>query len=214
MCVFSLETSELWEVSFNSDSLSGKYRIAPFVVNWGADTELVLTIILSTSVVVVTLCRNNTSFTSLEVRADSQPFSFVRCGQSFKVLVEESFIFSTRSNRVFTSVRSQVITWDTDIQGTQRVIDTTRKVFTESVILHTDILGTWVLVVTIFVGDTDWFAVAFLQSVCFSACSAVSPFSLFAFAVGISVAFVIATFLQSVFNTANSSVCRLRAVRG
>jgi len=190
--------------------LSLDLRITPFVVNRSADTELIDTVVLGTSVVVVTLCRDNTIFASFGVRAQSQPFGLVAWGQFVKVLVKEIFLVGARSGRIFTSVGFQVRAWETDIQSTQRVIYTTREVFTESVLLQADITSTWVLIVTFFVTFTFIFAFASSSSV--GILGTISPLSFFAFAVQVSFTFVIAARFLSRFNAANRSVCRLRAV--
>jgi len=151
-------------------------------------------------------------FASFSVRAQSQPFSLVTWGQSVKVLVKEIFVLGTASSRVFTSVGLQVRAWDTDIQSTQRVIYTTRKILTESVLLQADITSTWVLVVTVFVFLTFILAMASLSSVVFL--GAVSPLSFFAFAVQVSLAVVITARFLSRLDAADSSEFTLRAVAG
>jgi len=146
------------------------------------------------------------------VRTQSQPFGLITWGQEVEFFVKEVFVVGTTSGRIFTSVRFQVCAWDTDIQGTNGVINTTREVLTESVILQTDITGTWVFVVTIFVFLTFIFAFAFSLSV-FSL-STISPLCFTTFTVQVSFTLVIATFLLSSINAANGSEFSLWAVTG
>jgi len=203
---------KLWKICFDSDSLSFDLRITPFVVNRSADTELIETIVFSTSIVVVTLCRDNTMFASFSVRAHSQPFSLVTWGQFVKVLVKEMFFFGTTSSRIFTSVGLQVRGWDTNIQSTQRVIYTTRKILTESVFLQADVTSTWVLVVTFFVLFTFIFALATSFSV--FCLFTISPLSFTTLAVQVGFTFVIAARFLSSLDAANSSEFSLWAIFG
>jgi len=133
-------------------------------------------------------------------------------GQEFKVLVEEFFLDGATFSSVFTSVGLVVRRWDTDIVGTFGVIDTTRSVFTVSVVSDTDVTSTWVLVVTFFIEFTLWFVVAFLLSVILFFTISPGGLSVLWFAISVDLTLVFAAFLQTIIEAADSPKTALIAI--
>jgi hypothetical protein len=142
------------------------------------ETELLFARISGTTIVVITLSRNNTSDATFGVRAFTQPFFFFFSSFDIgQVFGEKVFVVGTSFDRVSALVSFSVRRWDANIFGTFGVINASLFVDTLSVRLDTNIFGTWLFVVTVFVAFTFWFIRANLDTGV-SSFFTVSPFLL------------------------------------
>jgi len=157
------------------DRLRVNLWITPLIVDWSVEAILLFTRVSGTSIVVITLSRDNAGDTSSVLVTLSEPACLV-CRRKFvKVLVKDSLVSCARLVGV-RALEGLVVRGSSASVGCAFVlIVTSLDVLAESVFWHADIQSARVLVVTSTVVSAFWLASAyFLRSRCINI--AIAPF--------------------------------------